>query len=308
MTTTPNSPDIIILRYGEISLKTPYVRTAFESRLITNIRKALQTQNIQATITRERGRIYLHTTPTPETLTILSHISGLVSFSPAQQTTADLPTLTTTTVALARPHLTKETSFALRVTRTGRHPYTSQDAARTLGAAIQATTHAPVNLTHPTTELFIEIRSTKTYLFTDKHRGIGGLPVGTQGKIAVLLDTPASLLAAWYLMHRGCSLHLIATQPTDQDKINDFLTTWHLQSPTTLLDATSPDFTDHLRRHTAIHRLDAIATGATRDDPTKTLEWLTRLKAQVHLPLLTPVIALTTDEARHQAKEKGVPL
>ncbi len=302
------TPILIIIRYGEISLKTPYVRTSFEHRLITNIHHALQTHNLTARITKEPGRIYLHTTPTPQIHTILAHISGIVSYSPAHQTTADLPTLTETVLTLTQPLLTPQTSFALRVTRTGSHPYTSQDAARTIGAAIQEATHAPVDLTHPAHELHIDIRGNRAYLFTTKHPGIGGLPVGTQGTAAALLDTPASLLAAWYLMHRGCALHLITTHSTEETPLYAFLNDWYLTSPVTSLDQTAPDFYDKLRTLTATHHIDALVTGATRDDLAQTIEWLSTLKAEVRLPLLTPLIALTTDEACIQATEKGVRL
>lgn len=302
------TPSLIVIRYGEISLKTPYVRTSFEHRLITNIHHALHTHDLTARITKEPGRIYLHTTPTPQIHTILAHISGIVTYSPAHQTTADLTTLTETALTLTKPLLNQHTSFALRVTRTGSHPYTSQDAARTIGAAIQHHTHTPVDLTHPAHELHIDIRGNRAYLFTTKHPGIGGLPVGTQGTAAVLLDTPASLLAAWYLMRRGCALHLITTHSTEETPLHAFLNDWYLTSPITSLDQTAPDFYDHLRTLTTRHHLDALVTGATRDDPVQTIHWLSTLKAEVPLPLLTPLIALTKTEAQSQAADKGVRL
>ena len=50
---------IILVRYGELSLKSTYVRRYFESILVRNITQALATEKLQGTITKDRGRIYL---------------------------------------------------------------------------------------------------------------------------------------------------------------------------------------------------------------------------------------------------------
>ncbi len=306
--TDPTGPSVIILRYGEISLKTTYVRTSFENRLITNIKTALKSAGLEYSVTRERGRIYLITNKIPEATKVLKRISGIVSFSSAIQTTADLPTLTEATLILTKPLLSQQVSFALRVTRTGKHPYTSQDVARHIGAAVATATHAPVDLTIPDHEIFIEIRGKKAFLFTEKHRGIGGLPVGTQGTAAVLCDSPAATLAAWYMMHRGCSLILIGTHPADTPTLQAFLTRWNLTGTPFLLDPATPEFYDRLNNLIADYHCDALATPATRDDPQETLRRLTELKTHISVPLLTPVIALTTPEVERHCKEKEVSL
>jgi thiamine biosynthesis protein ThiI len=296
----------ILLRYGEIGLKTDYVRTSFEHRLIHNITTALTTHGIPHTITNGRGRIYL-TTPHPDqTIPILQHISGLVSVSPTTTTTSDLTALTQDTITYATPLLSPTTSFALRVTRTGTHPYTSQDAAIHIGAALQTHTHAPVNLTAPTQEIHIEIRNKNAYLYTQIIRGIGGLPVGTQGTVAVLLTHPTDLLAAWYMMHRGCQLLLITTNTALTALIHQFQTTWNLTSPTHHLDPTTPDYHDALHHLCLYHHCDALATPTTLADP-QAIHHLTTLKTHIHLPLLTPLIALTHQEITAQCIHRHIP-
>jgi tRNA uracil 4-sulfurtransferase len=303
MTTPP--PDIIIIRYGEISLKTPYVRTLFETRLIHNIHHPLQQQGIPHTISKQRGRIYLHTTHIPQSLPILAHTSGIVSYSPAHQTTTDLPTLTQTTLTIATPLLTPPTSFALRVTRTGTHPYTSQDAATHIGAAVATATHAPVDLTTPNQEIHIEIRGNNAYLFTQKTRGIGGLPVGTQGTIAILITHTSDILAAWYMMHRGCTILPLLTNTTLEHTLTRFLDRWHLDTTPIPLDPTTPDFPTRLTTILTQTGCDALATGASLNDPT-TLNELTHLKSITNLPLLTPIIALTSQEITIQCEQKEI--
>ncbi len=53
-------------------------------------------------------------------------------------------------------------------------------------------------------ELFISVKEREAFVYTDRQRGCGGLPLGTSGKCVVLLsggiDSP---VAAWYAMKRG---------------------------------------------------------------------------------------------------------
>src|SRR5512136_2270937 len=105
--------NIILVRYGELSLKSSYVRKYFESILVRNIKKALTQEDIPHSITKERGRIYLSTTEVSKGCSILSRIFGIVSFSPAVQTTSDIENISTVSLQLIKNMLTKEKSFAI---------------------------------------------------------------------------------------------------------------------------------------------------------------------------------------------------
>ena len=45
--------DLIIIRYGEIALKSRYIREQFENKLIKNITNALKNQNIKSIIKKD---------------------------------------------------------------------------------------------------------------------------------------------------------------------------------------------------------------------------------------------------------------
>ncbi|MCX6663642.1 MAG: THUMP domain-containing protein, partial [Euryarchaeota archaeon] len=175
--------DVILVRYGELSLKSTYVRKYFESILVRNIKKALTRENISHSITKERGRIYLSATDISKSCLVLSRIFGIVSFSPAVQTTSDMEDMSMLALQLAKNILTEEKSFAIRATRVGTHTFSSQQVAVHIGNDIVKATRAGVDLTNPDIELFIEIRDKKSFLFTEKINGVGGLPLGTQGRI-----------------------------------------------------------------------------------------------------------------------------
>ena len=61
-----------------------------------------------------------------------------------------------------------------------------------------------VNLTSPDKEIFVEMRQNLAYVYLETVKGVGGLPLGTQGSMVVLmsggLDSP---VAAWLMMKRG---------------------------------------------------------------------------------------------------------
>jgi thiamine biosynthesis protein ThiI len=57
----------------------------------------------------------------------------------------------------------------------------------------------------------IEIWDERAYIFTETVQGMGGLPVGTQGKVLVWLDgTRSSFEAAKLALKRGCEVEVLA--------------------------------------------------------------------------------------------------
>jgi adenylyl- and sulfurtransferase ThiI len=299
---------VILLRYGELALKSPYVRKQFESTLLHNIKKALIQENIPHKLTKERGRIYLTTEEISKSLQLLSRIFGIVSFSPAIQTITDLDTISNLSLKFIRPMLTKGTSFGIRATRIGTHPFTSQDVAIRIGNDVVSATHAPVDLSHPDVELFIEIRENRTFLFTEKRSGIGGLPLGTQGKVLACITNSASLLAAWYLMRRGCNIVFVTTKQSNDDGIHAFLSYWYVHADIVIVDPTSQQYTKHLCEIASKYDCDAIVTGHSLQDLPDGLSAIAQMKKQCDLPILTPLIAVGEKEIKNQCQRRGIEL
>jgi len=101
-------------------------------------------------------------------------------------------------------------SFAIKTTRVGQHPFSSQDISVQVGAYILTNLsdrQIKVNLTNPDHTIYIEIRDKETYLFNQIIYGTGGLPYGSQGKAVSLIsggiDSP---IASWLMMKRGCKI------------------------------------------------------------------------------------------------------
>jgi tRNA sulfurtransferase ThiI len=300
--------DVILVRYGELSLKSTYVRKYFESILVRNIKKALTLENISHSITKERGRIYLSTTKISKSIMVLSRIFGIVSFSPAVQTTSDMKDMSMLALQFTKNILTEEKSFAIRSTRVGTHMFTSQEVAVHIGNDIVNATHARVDLTKPDIELFIEIRDKKSYLFTEKIKGVGGLPLGTQGKILALIENTASLLAAWYLMHRGCNVIIANMKMSNNESIHSFLNHWYTDAEIISVDPKTKNFFNQLRTIASEKNCDALVTGYTLEEPTGSLAAITQLKKQSIIPVLTPLIAMTQEEIKQQCRKRGISI
>ncbi|MBW2293654.1 MAG: hypothetical protein JRG94_15285 [Deltaproteobacteria bacterium] len=70
-----------LLRFGgEVTLKAPATRRRFIKRLLKNLKDALKSEGIEATIERDHDRIYV-TTHNPGDLEQLAHCFGLQSIS-----------------------------------------------------------------------------------------------------------------------------------------------------------------------------------------------------------------------------------
>ena len=85
--------DLMLIRYGELSLKSTYVRKQFESTLVRNIKNAFKLNNLQCKITTERGRIYLHTNEISKGLNVLKRIFGMPKVKPGSTSTVTAITL-----------------------------------------------------------------------------------------------------------------------------------------------------------------------------------------------------------------------
>lgn len=199
--------DLIIARYGEIGLKSPKIRSRFERKLVKNIKATFECE-----VNRNQGRIYIFPKDFDEGIEKLNRVFGVVSYSPATSTNANYAdideTLTKYTSGLVDEGILDEnTKFAIKCRRVGTHDFTSQEMAAHCGGIVRNVVMAPVDLTNPDLTIFVEIRENDAYIYHEKIRGPGGLPLGTQGKVVVLLSSGIdSPVAAYMMMKRGCEV------------------------------------------------------------------------------------------------------
>lgn len=187
-----------LIRYDELALKSRPVRRRWEKKLAQDIKLAASGK-----VKREWGRIVLEASGAEEKL---KKIFGVHSFSSCEH--FKLENLMEEVLKFAERKLKDKKTFALRVNRVGKHEFSSQDIARSLGAKIlERLPHLKVDLKNPEKEIFIEIRDNDAYVFDEVIMGAGGLPAGVEGKVVALIsggiDSP---VAAWTMMKRGCEV------------------------------------------------------------------------------------------------------
>jgi thiamine biosynthesis protein ThiI len=202
----------VLLKLGEIVLKGRN-RHQFERMLEQNIRAAVKDTGIHADLTRREGVVVLrvpltgrpaaeHAAAVEQVVRRAADVPGIVRVCRAWRV-AKTPEATVE----AAIDLTKGTTgaFAVRPRRRDkRFPLTSSQIAVLVGREIQKAHGLPVNLSHPETEVFIEVDQREVFVFTSGLPGQGGLPVGMSGRAVVLMsggiDSP---VAAYRMMRRG---------------------------------------------------------------------------------------------------------
>jgi len=210
----PPDADRVLVRQGEIGVKSEPVRRRMERRLRETVRAQLDARGLAGTLEQRRFRLLVHTAEPDAVAGAVTDTFGVVSASPATATDAMLPSIERVLADTARACF-EGGSFAVRADRAGdsdTHPFSSHDIEREGGSAVWDALEGvgadpAVDLEDPDLELFVDCRPTEAFVFVEKRAGPAGLPLGTQDPVVALLsggiDSP---VAAWKLMKRGCPI------------------------------------------------------------------------------------------------------
>src|SRR5208282_956530 len=197
---------VVMVRYGELFLKSDPVKYHFIGILLRNIRKALETAGHSCRFESPRGRIFISGEKPEEIAGIISRVFGVVDVSVCTRVAADPGDLRDAAVALAAAHLHAPSRFAVRGKRQSKTGMNSQQLGEFIGSAIyDAIPGLTVDLTHPEYELYAEVRDCGGLVYDSRIPAPGGLPWGSQGKVLCLLSSGIdSPVASWLAMKRGC--------------------------------------------------------------------------------------------------------
>ena len=273
--------DLILVRYAEMGLKSPTVRRRFEKVLIDNIMAAVAEKRIEAIVESERGRIYVRTDRIEEAIESISRVFGVASLSRAIETLAIMGDIRSVAVEYSRTLLGKDYTFAMRVRRTGTHPFTSSDVARDVGAAVLEANRdmgVTVDLDSPDAEIFVEVRNNRAFVFSKYMPGPGGLPLGSQGKMLAAVEKERDVVAAWLMMKRGCKTVIVS----GNDPVSSLLKEW---DPSLRIVGPAP-----LEQLIADHRALAVAFGYGLED----FEEIGKMKLPV--PAFFPLVGMSEEE------------
>ncbi|MBU3941732.1 MAG: hypothetical protein KKF74_02360 [Nanoarchaeota archaeon] len=209
--------NIVIIRYSEISLKGNN-RIVFEKRLIDNIKDCLKKNKVKyEKIERLRGRIIIFA---EQELNCLKYVFGISSFSHALVIEPEIKEIEKTVSKIIENK--KFRSFRVSAQRLNKNfSLTSPEIERTIGSFMCEKFNKKVSLKNFDLEIGIEILD-KAYVFTERVKGLNGLPVGVEGKVVSLIEDENSLLASLLMMKRGCFVIPVSLKKTDIDLIKKF--------------------------------------------------------------------------------------
>ncbi|WP_096202669.1 tRNA uracil 4-sulfurtransferase ThiI [Bacillus sp. FJAT-45350] len=204
--------DHILVRYGELSLKGKN-RTKFERALVGNIKKALKEfTDLKFIRTFSRLAIELNDTPEEPVIKKLQKVFGIHSFSLALRVETELEAMQAGALATINEADGPIRTFKITTKRAfKRFPIDSQKLNHLIGGYILKNTDGiTVDVHNPDIELKVEVRESATYISGAVIKGAGGLPVGTSGKVMLLLSGGIDSPVAGYLtMKRGVEIEAI---------------------------------------------------------------------------------------------------
>lgn len=208
---------------AEVTIKSRTTRATFLRKLRLASKDALQRAGLEARVFVRGNRVMAEVSgrdgaePSVETAAAaLGRVFGIGTFSFVEAVAA--PALDTIVEQGTRLYAERVRGkrYAVRCKRVGRHPFASLDVERKLGAALNP--GAKVDLTHPEVTVEVEVDERQALFFSQRHRGAGGLPLGTGGHaLALLSGGYDSVVAAWSLMRRGVEVDFVHFRLGDRE-------------------------------------------------------------------------------------------
>jgi tRNA uracil 4-sulfurtransferase len=319
----------VMIRFGEIFLKSEPVRRDFLNRLRSNIILAFESDGSFVEVSITRSRIFVQTNSEFDPVPLLSRIFGIVDFSPVTVTGTSIDEICSAATELAKKHLKPFTHFAVRARRDGIKDYSSQELAAEAGSRIiDVVPDLTVDLTVPEYEVFLEARKEGGIIYDTRIKGPGGLPYGTQGKalslISAGIDSP---VAAWLMMRRGVKIVFLNIDSGGCGGIDirknltnniEALSRWAPGQTLNLITLPAENFYKHLMTISEpryrcvickrfmleiasmiaeIYECEGIITGDNLGQvATQTLQNLTPISAGIKLPIYRPLIGYDKEE------------
>lgn len=203
---------ILLVKYGEIILK-GLNRPIFEDLLVKNIRAALR--GFSPDITKAQATTYISLedeSKLEEAMERLKKVFGIVSITRAYVLPKEMTAICEGTAECLREVLASAASFKVEAKRSDKKfPLKSPEICREVGGYLcGAFPHLFVDVKNPDKIVMVEVRDTNTYVYCDKIKGPGGMPVGTNSKAMLLLsggiDSP---VAGYMAAKRGVALEAV---------------------------------------------------------------------------------------------------
>lgn len=214
---------VIIIHYDELVLKGKVIRFNFIKQLKINITKNLKEfNNLQYKSNFTHIEISNFQIEQWERIKEkLTQIFGISNFSLVTKLPKNFDIIKSSILDLISKEIKAAKTFKLNVKRNDKSfNLSSRAMIEELAKIILSNTELKVDVKNPQLKIFLSINTDVIYLYTNKIEGAKGLPVGSSGKVLLLLsggiDSP---VAAWKLMKRGLEVNFLhfATPPVTSE-------------------------------------------------------------------------------------------
>ena len=195
-----------MVHYHEVGLKGRN-RFNFERKLKENIEKKVS-GILQAVVSRISGRLLVTLASWEDALDaaqVICRIPGVVRVSCGIITVQELETICEESLWILRES-EPFVSFKVDARRANTNfPIDSMELNRLIGAwLVEQLPDKKVRMQDPDVRLHVEMIEGSAVLYARSHKGIGGLPAGTSGRVVSLLSTGFdSPVATWRMIKRG---------------------------------------------------------------------------------------------------------
>ena len=203
-------PRDVLIRFHEIGLKGRN-RPMFIKQLVDNVRRATIGTGVSRVWSgRMIVRMSLDENADWEAVRDrVSRVFGAVKFAPAHRVALDYDAIAEAVAGVADEREFK--TFRITAHRADkRFPMTTRDLNVRLGDLVRERSGARVDLKNAELDVHVETMANEAFVYADEFRACGGLPVGTAGRVVVLMsggiDSP---VATWRMMKRGCRATLV---------------------------------------------------------------------------------------------------
>ncbi len=213
---------IIIIKYGELSTKGDNI-SFFLKKLKNNIE--LKLEDIDANINYDHGRMFIDTNEFDKVLDVLNKTFGIHEINIGYMLdNNNLDDIKNNIIDKLKEKEFK--TFKVETKRNYKeYPMKSMDISRSVGGHIlKNIDNIKVDVHTPEVLVNVEVRKDISLFYFDKIKGLGGYPVGTQGKSLLMLSGGIDSPVAGYLaIKRGISLDCIYfdSPPHTSEKAKD---------------------------------------------------------------------------------------
>lgn len=204
---------VLSVSLGELVLK-GLNRKYFEDQLIKQMRKAIKDIGFEK-IYKEQGKIYIEAAESdfPQMTNRLKKVFGLVYISPCIKIEKNLEDISLAAIEIMKIKLQNSdiSTFKVDTNRADKSfPIESPMFSREIGKLILDNFETlKVDVHNPDVYLYIDIKQ-NAYVYTEKTKGFGGLPIGTNGSGLLLLSGGIDSPVAGFLMaKRGVEISCV---------------------------------------------------------------------------------------------------